>query len=120
MGTGSPQRAQEIERARSDVLDQLSKVDDRSGDARDVLPQLYKAFIYREIEALAKADTKGPDSLTHIPLQQRKVAADALKTLTKDGLIGFALYPWNDHAERVADGLHPERGRSRGRGLGLF
>ena len=120
MGTGSPQRAQEIERARSDVLDQLSKVDDRSGDARDVLPQLYKAFTYREIEALAKADTKGPDSLTHIPLQQRKVAADALKTLTKDGLIGFALYPWNDHAERVADGVHPERGRSRGRGLGLF
>lgn len=120
MGTGSPQRAQEIEQARSDVLDQLSNVDDQKGDARDVLPQLYKAFTYKEIEALAKPIANAPASLTHVPKEQRQAISQRLTKLTEGELFGVMGYAWGDHAERMAKQLHPQRGQSRGSGRGLF
>ena len=103
---------------RAAILDDLAERKEKMEKPEKELSRVFRAFIYAEINALARG-TGNPGTLPPMPEDKRSAVQQGLKVLTASDSYFTIRYAWGEKAEGLETALHPERAWSRSRGMGL-
>ena len=115
---GSLRSEESLMKERAAVLEAVAATKERPKEASDEMAKLYRVFTHREMIALAEG-RKGPGTLPALSDAQRFAVRQGLETITSQSSDRYRTYAWGEAAKRVENGLHPERARSRSRGMGM-
>ncbi len=83
------------------------------------LERIYRSFTHREILALAQPHKNLPGTLPSLNDTRHTAVAQGLKQVSGRITLRSNGYAWGAAAQSLEEGLHPERARSRARGLGM-
>ena len=116
---GSLKPVDDLLRDREALLAEIAETKESPKKSEGFLEQVFRTFTHREVFALARSDKRLPGTVPTLDETHRTAVAQGLSTITKNRGLSFTMYAWQAAAESLEDRLHPERARSRSRGMGL-
>ena len=100
----------------------LTEITDTKGRPRSsggMLRRISQAYTHREVFALATPDGSFPRTVSALDENRRVAVARGLSMIARAKCRTLSIYPWEPAVQSLKNGLHPERGRSRSRGVGM-
>ncbi|WP_170565706.1 AAA family ATPase [Ruegeria atlantica] len=116
---GSLRAVDDLMREREALLTEIADMTESPKKSEGILERVFRTFTHKEVFALTRTDKSLPGTVPALDDNRRIAVAQGLATITETGGRTFGLYAWGYAAQSLEDGLHPERARSRSRGLGM-
>ena len=116
---GSLKSVDDLMKEREAVLAELAETQESPEKSEGILELVFQTFTHKEVFALARNNGPLPGTVSALDENRRMAVARGLSTITKTPGRTFGAYAWGEAAHSLEDRMHPERARSRSRGMGL-
>ena len=116
---GSLSAVDDLLKERESLLTEIADTKERPRKSEGMLRRIFQTFTHREVFALATPDKSLPGTVPALDENRRIAVAQGLSKITKARCRTLSAFAWGPAAQSLENGLHPERARSRSRGMGM-